>query len=521
MTADVTIVGGGPNGLLLACELQLAGVRPVLLERLHARSEAPRANGLVGRVVQVLELRGLYERLAGRAGPAQPLPFYQFSGLPLDLRDLRENPLHVLQVPQARIEEVLEERARELGVEIRRGHELIALHQDDDGVALDTRGPQGAHRMRTRYLVGADGGHSTVRKQAGIAFPGTTDDSFASRAGHAVIPDTPLDPATGELALPELGMRLRPYAHNRLPNGVLTFAVMPPGSGVHLVATFEWDQLPVDDSTPMTFDELRASVRRVLGADLPMSPPTTPGPHLLRRLTGINSRQADAYRADRVLLLGDAAHVHSAVGGPGLNLGMQDAINLGWKLAAQIHGWAPSGLLDTYESERAPLSQRVLMHTRAQMALMRPGGDITATRDLLAELLGDKNNRARIAALLAGTDVQYDMGYDNGHPLVGRWLPDLRSHLTSSWTQIAERLRAARPVLVDLTANTTMAEAANGWTDRVDMISAPSADRSLPASAILVRPDGYLAWATDDDTSGQSTRHHLHKALTTWFGAAS
>ncbi|WP_405597832.1 MULTISPECIES: FAD-dependent monooxygenase [unclassified Streptomyces] len=520
MTTDVTIVGGGPNGLLLACELRLAGVRPLLLERLHTRSATPRANGLVGRVVQALELRGLYEPLTGRSGPAEPLPFYQFSGLPLDLRDLRDNPLHALQVPQARIEQVLEERARQLGVEIRRGHELTALHQDDDAVTLDIRAPQGAYRIRTRYLVGADGGHSTVRKQAGIVFPGITDDSFVSRAGQAIIPDALLDPATGELDLPEPGMRLRPYTHNRLPGGVLTFAMMQPGSGIHLVATFEWDQPPADDSTPMTFDELRASARRVLGTDLPMSPPSTPGPHLLRRLTGTNSRQADTYRAGRVLLLGDAAHVHSAVGGPGLNLGMQDAINLGWKLAAQIHGWAPPELLDTYHSERAPVSRRVLMQTRAQMALMRPAADITAARDLLVELLDDPRNRARIAALLSGTDIRYDMGHDTTHPLTGRWLPDLRTHITDGWTQIAERLRAARPVLVDLTGNAATAQAARAWTDRVDVITARSANRSLPASAILVRPDGYLAWATDD-TAGQSMRHHLHAALTTWFGAAT
>ncbi|MFB8271266.1 FAD-dependent monooxygenase [Streptomyces sp. NPDC055955] len=520
MTADVTIVGGGPNGLLLACELRLAGVRPLLLERLHARSEAPRANGLVGRVVQALELRGLYEPLTGRSGPAQPLPFYQFSGLPLDLRDLRDNPLYALQVPQAHIEQVLEERARELGVEIRRGHELTALHQDDDAVTLDIRAPQGAYRTRTRYLVGADGGHSTVRKQTGIAFPGTTDDSFASRAGHVTIPDALLDPATGELNLPELDLHLRPYAHNRLPNGVLSFAMMQPGSGTHLVATFEWDQPPVDDSTPMTFDELRAGVRRVLGTDLPMSPPTTPGPHLLRRLTGINSRHADAYRAGRVLLLGDAAHVHSAVGGPGLNLGMQDAINLGWKLAAQIHGWAPPTLLDTYQSERAPVSRRVLMQTRAQMALMRPAADITATRDLLAELLDDPHNRARIAALLSGADIQYAMGHNAGHELAGRWLPDLREHVDEGWARITERLRAARPVLVDLTGHSATAEAVDGWRDRVDVITARAADRHLSASAVLVRPDGYLAWATDD-RPGESMHHDMHKALASWFGAAA
>ncbi len=521
MSADVVIIGGGPNGLLLACELRLAGVHPLVLERLPERNTAAKANGLVGRVVQALELRGLYGRLADRVGPSQPLPFYQFSGLPLDLRDLPGNPLHVLQVPQTRIEQVLEERARELGIEIRRGHELIALDQSDDAVTLDVQGPQGVYRTWTRYLVGADGGHSMVRKQAGIAFPGTTDDSFASRAGHAVIPDALLDSATGELNLPGLGMCPRPYAHNRLPGGVFTFAMMPPGSGVHLVAVFEWGRPPADDRTPMTFDELQASVRRVLGTELPMSPPAGSGPHLLRRLTGINSRQADTYRAGRVLLLGDAAHVHSAVGGPGLNLGMQDAINLSWKLAAEVQGWAPPGLLDTYETERAPASRRVLMQTRAQMALMRPGDDVTAARELIAELLDDQGNRGRIAALLAGTDVQYDMGREAGHPLTGRWLPDLQLDITHGRAQIAERLRAARPVLVDLTGDSTVTEAANGWTDRIDIVTAHSAEPSPLASAILIRPDGYVAWAAAANPSDQSMRHGLHEALATWFGTAN
>ncbi|MFC9295013.1 FAD-dependent monooxygenase [Streptomyces sp. NPDC057011] len=520
MTADVVIVGGGPNGLLLACELRLAGVRPLVLERLPARSALSKANGLVGRVVQALELRGLYARLADRVGPPEPSPFYQFSGIPLDLRGLHGNPMHVLQVPQVRIEQVLEERARELGVEIRRGHEVTALDQDDETVTLDVHGPEGAYRMRTRYLVGADGGHSLVRKQAGIAFPGTTDESFVSRAGHAVIPDALLAPGTGELDLPGLGMRLRAYAHNRLPAGVFTFAMMPPGSGVHLVAVFEWDRPPVDENTPMTFDELQDSVRRVLGTDLPIHLPATPGPHLLRRVTGINSRQAETYRAGRVLLLGDAAHVHSAVGGPGLNLGMLDAMNLGWKLAAEVRGWASPGLLDTYETERAPAGRRVLMQTRAQMALMRPGDDITATRDLIAELLDDESNRRRIAALLAGTDAGHDMGHDAWHPLVGQWLPDLQAHIAVDRTPITERLRAARPVLVDYSEDSAIAATAAGWKDRVDIVAVQPGDASLPTSALLIRPDGYIAWAAADSAREQSANHGLREALTTWFGVA-
>lgn len=520
MTADVVIAGGGPNGLLLACELRLAGVRPLVLERLPGRSALSKANGLVGRVVRTLEVRGLYERLADHAGPPEPLPFYQFSGIPLDLRGLRDNPMHMIQVPQTRVEQVLEERARELGVEIRRGHGLTALRQDEDAVTLDIRGPEGAYRMRTRYLVGADGGHSLVRKQAGIAFPGTTDETFVSRAGHAVVPDASLTPGTGELDLPGLGARLRPYAHNRLPGGVFSFAAMPSHPGAHLVAVFEWDRPPVDEGTPMTFGELQESVRRVLGADLPMNPPATPGPHLLRRVAGINSRQAETYRAGRVLLLGDAAHVHSAVGGAGLNLGMEDAVNLGWKLAAQVQGWAPADLLDTYETERAPAGRRVLMQTRAQMALMRPGEDITATRELIAELLGDESSRGHVAALLGGTDVGYDMGEYASHPLVGQWLPGLPAYLAGDRTPIAGRLRAARPVLADFTGDSVVAGIAEGWKDRVDIVAAQPGDQPLPAAAVLVRPDGYIAWAASVGSHERPAHHGLREALSTWFGAA-
>jgi 2-polyprenyl-6-methoxyphenol hydroxylase-like FAD-dependent oxidoreductase len=523
MTFDVVIVGGGPNGLLLGCELSLAGVHAVVLERLPERSPVPKANGLVGRVVQALDYRGLYERLAGHDGPPEPMPFYQFSGLPLDLRGLDANPMYALQIPQTRIEQVLEERARDLGVEIRRGHELTALEQDEDAVTIEVHGPEGDHRLRTQYLVGADGGHSLVRKLAGIAFPGITDETFVSRIGHAVLPDSVLAPGTGELHVPGTGLCLRPYAHNRLPGGVFTFAMMQPQSGAHLVAVFEWDRPPVADSTPMTFEELREGVRRVLGADLPISQPSTPGPHLLRRLTGINSRQADSYRAGRVLLLGDAAHVHSAVGGPGLNLGMQDAINLGWKLAAEVRGWAPSGLLDTYESERAPASRRVLMQTRAQMALMRPGEDITATRELLSELLDDDGNRRRIADLMAGTDIRYDMGDDASppHPLVGRWVPDFHLGPGGGPTRIARLMRPARPLLLNFSADPTVAHAAKGWQDRVDVIAVQPMRQPAPAAALLIRPDGYVAWAEHLHQAEQPVRHGLHEALTTWFGAAN
>lgn len=521
-TAEVVIAGGGPNGLLLACELRLAGVRPVVLERLPARGAASRANGLVGQVVRMLDLRGLYERLAGRAGPPEATPFFQFGGIPLDLRALDPNPLHTLLVPQARIEQVLEERARELGVEIRRGHELTAHDQgavrgadqgadgDGAGVTLDVRAPDGPYRMRARYLVGADGGHSLVRKQAGIGFPGTTDDTFSSLTGHAVVPPGLLRAGTGELTLPG-APPLRPYTQNRLPGGVFTFAEMPPGSGVHLVSVMEWHRPPSgagDNTAPaVTFGELTAGVRRVLGTGLALTPPTTEGPHRLSRLTGVSSRQAVTYRAGRVLLLGDAAHVHSAVGGPGLNLGLQDAVNLGWKLAAEVRGVAPRGLLDTYETERAPVSRRVLMQTRAQMALMRPGEDITAARELLTELFDDLGNRRRIATLMAGPETAY-----------GPWFPDTRPS-GAAWPAVAERLRAGRAVLLDLGGHSAVADIAAALPDRVDLVTGRPEERpSAAGSAVLIRPDGYVAWSAP---AAGPPHEGLREALADWFGTAT
>jgi 2-polyprenyl-6-methoxyphenol hydroxylase-like FAD-dependent oxidoreductase len=484
MTADVVISGGGPNGLLLACELRLGGVHPVVLEKLPERSTVPRANGLVGRVLEALDHRGLYEPLAGRPGPPDPTPFFTFGGLQLDLRALDPNPLHTLLVPQARIEQVLEERALELGVEIRRGHELTALRQDADAVTLDVSGPEGGYRLSARHLVGADGGHSLVRKQTGIGFPGITDDRVTSRAAHAVVPEALL----AELA----GRGLPPFFHNRLPGGSFTYAQMPHLPGVHIVSVTERDHPPVPDGTPMTLGELRDAAHRVLGTDLALAlgepPASDAGPPMLRRTTGVNSRQADTYHSGRVLLLGDAAHVHSAMGGPGLNLGLQDALNLGWKLAAELNGWAPPGLVDTYESERAPVSRRVLMHTRAQSALVAPGDNVTALRELFTELLGDTGTLRRIAALMAGTDVPY-----------GRWL---------STAPVPGLLWRARPALLTSTGDGRAAAVAAGWKDRVDLVPVP---RGPGPVAVLVRPDGYVAYEGDASDG-------LREALTRWFG---
>jgi len=286
--------------------------------------------------------------------------------------------------------------------------------------------------------------------------------------------------------------------HHRTERGLFVYGQLPGRPPV--VSTGEWD-VPPDG--PMTFDELQESVDRVLGVHLPLTPPEGDGPFLLRRLTGGNSRLADRFRAGRVLLVGDAAHVHSAMGGPGLNLGLQDAVNLGWKLAAELQGWAPDGLLDSYESERRPVGQRVVMQTQAQSALIAPGNDVTRLRELFGELLTDPQNVQRIADLISGADIRY---HDGPHPLIGRWAPDL---MIGS-VRLAELMRTGRPLLVDLTADGSFAAAVG--TDRVEVVTG-SGESPI---AMLIRPDGYVAWAADHD--GVVEQEGLRTALARWFG---
>ncbi|WP_182908794.1 FAD-dependent monooxygenase [Microbispora sp. H13382] len=511
MTEDVVIAGAGPNGLMLACELRLAGVRPIVLERLRGRTEENRANGLVGQVVRALDRRGLYERLSGSAEPPRPSPAFVFGAMPLDLSRLDDNPMYGLPVPQRRIEQALEERARELGVEIRRGHELTGLSQDADGVTTEIAGPEGGYRLRTRYLVGADGGHSVTRKLCGIGFPGVTRDDSVSRGAHVTVPAELIDPVTGGLNVPGYGP-IPPFMHHRTDDGLFVYAPFPTGT---LVNTTEWHQDGGDQ--PMSLDELRQSIRRVLGADLPFGPPEGEGPHQLRRLTGGNTRLAERFRDNRVLLLGDAAHVHSAIGGPGLNLGLQDAINLGWKLAAEIHGWAPPGLLDSYETERRRAAERVVMHTQAQSALIAPGPEVTALRALFGELLRDERTVKHIADMMSGADIRYDL--DGTHPLIGRPAPDLVLETETGSVRLAELTRTARPLLLDLTPGAALAGALHGRHDRVDLVTAKPSREGLP-TALLLRPDCYVAWASDSPNPDVKELDTLRAALASAFGPA-
>lgn len=498
---DVVISGAGPNGLMVACELALAGVRPVVLDRLPGPSDEPKANGLVGQVIRQLDMRDLYHLFGGDDGPPKPAYGWMFAGISLSFLGLDDNPMYSMLLPQPRLVRLLEKRARDLGVDVRWGHELTAFDAGDDDVSVTVRSGEQTYVLDAGYLVGADGGRSTVRKNLGVGFPGHTS-GIVSRLAHVYLPEELLVPGSG-YEIPGFGL-LR-FGHNRFDNGaVIVFPLEPDRP---LLGTIEYGWTVGSAEGPLTLEELRGSLRRILGVDVALETPRKPGVHALRRLDGINSRQAERYLVGRVVLLGDAAHVHSPMGGPGLNLGMQDAVNLGWKLAAVVNGTAPAGLLDTYESERYEVGERVMMHSQAQLALAAPGPEVKALRALFEELTRKREVAEHLAGLLAGSDVRYDVVDD--HPLSGFMVPD---YVLEDGRRVAELLREARPVLVSGSGDSV--DVAAAWSDRVDLVTAAVTDGP---GALLIRPDGYVAWAAD--TFGPGEADLLRAALTRWFGA--
>ncbi|MFB7948525.1 FAD-dependent monooxygenase [Kitasatospora phosalacinea] len=510
MDTEVIVVGAGPTGLMLACELRLAGARPLVLERQPERRDTPKAGGLGGQILELLRHRGLSERFAAACTGPAPAPRFPFGGIHLDLTGLADPPLRALHLPQQRLEELLEQRADELGAEVRRGHRVTGIRQDATAVTAEVLGPDGPYRVSARHLVGCDGARSHVREQAGIAFPGTAYPEV-NRLAQVTLPDTVTVLDGGDLDVPGLGTVRAGFT--RTERGLLGVGASP-GSPVVSLYTTEEEGTEYDDDTPMTVAELQDSLRRVLGAEIPVREAVR-----LSRFT-FKARHAEQYRNGRILLAGDAAHLFPATG-VAISAGMLDAVDLAWKLAADLHGRAPDGLLDSYQDERRTANARTMLHTQAQVALRR-GTDpaAEALREVLQELLTDEQPLRRTAALVAGADLRHPLPGPSGHhPLAGSFLP---ADASAGFDPL---LPTARPVLLDLADRADLRRAAAGWRSRVDLRTADAdtaggrTDGGRTADAVLVRPDGYVAWAAAVGEPAERAAPALRAALAHWFGA--
>jgi 2-polyprenyl-6-methoxyphenol hydroxylase-like FAD-dependent oxidoreductase len=514
---DVVIVGGGPNGLMLAGELGLAGIRAVVLDPMPGPNPLRRANGIIGQGVRILDHRGLYGLLADTDQPPQLNPRAMFAAFPLDATLVPDSQIFLLPVQQPRLVEVLADRAREHDADIRWGHSLTGFDQRDDGVTVHVAGPDGDYELTAGYLVGADGGTSMTRKLAGIDFPGMSSYDATVRMGFDVLPPLEwIDPVSGGLDIPGYG-RVPPLRFYRAERGVFAYGAL---GGRAAVLVFELDSSAREDrrdddvdGSPMSLGELEAAAKRVLGTDMPLRPAVPDAPLDVRRFCGINSRIASRYRVGRVILVGDAAHVHSPMGGPGLNLGLQDAVNLGWKLAAVVSGRVDAALLDTYETERRRAAERVIMHSRAQLALVRPGPEVTALRELFSELVTDSDVARRLSNLISGAENRYITGA-SAHPLAGYWVPDFAVADAGGTRRVAEFARSGRPLLVDLTDGGIVATALADVAARLTVaVGRPVGE--VAATALLVRPDGYVAWAS---SAAAPDPAEVRDTLARWFG---
>ena len=478
----VVIAGGGPTGLMLAAELALARVDVAIVERRASQDLASsRAGGLHARSIEVLDQRGIADRFLSQGQVAQ---IAGFSMIPLDISDFPTRHNYGLALKQGPIERTLAAWVDELKVPIYRGQEVTGFAQDDTGVDVEL---SSGRSLRAKYLVGCDGGRSLIRKKAGIEFPGWD--------------------ASSSYLIAEVEMAEEPaWGIRRGEKGIHAFRKLDDGKGAGVVLI----EQHVRQGGEPTLSDLREALIAVYGTD-----------YGLRRATYISrftdmARQAASYRDRRVLLAGDAAHVHTPMGGQGLNTGVQDAVNLGWKLAQVIHGTSSESLLDTYHAERHPVGARVLKLTMATTALSRGDDRTEALRETMADLLKRDEPRKRYAAMMAGLDIHYDLG--EGHPLLGRRVPDLDVITESGPRRVFSLLRDARPVVLNLGEPGAFDIAP--WADRVRLIDARYAgvwelpvfgEVSAP-SAVLIRPDGHVAWA------GGGTDHGLRDALTTWFG---
>jgi 3-(3-hydroxy-phenyl)propionate hydroxylase len=479
----VVIAGGGPTGLMLAGELSLAGVDVAIVERRAGQDlTGSRAGGLHARTIEVLDQRGIADRFLSEGKVAQVA---SFAWTPLDISDFPTRHSYGLGLWQRHIERILAGWVEELKVPTYRGRDVTGFTQDDAGVDVEiSDGPP----LRAKYLVGCDGGRSLIRKAAGIEFSGW-DPAMSWLIAEVEVADPP-----------EWGLR-------RDALGIHSFSRLENGGPVRVLVT----EQHLGSSSEPTLRELSEALVAVFGTDYGVHSPTS-----ISRFTDM-ARQAAAYRERRVLLAGDAAHVHHPVGGQGLNIGVQDAVNLGWKLAQVVKQTSPESLLDTYQAERHPVAARVLRNTLASVALLRRTDDRSkALAETLSELLGMEEPRKRFAAMMSGLGIRYDLG--EGHPLLGRRMPDLDLITGSGPLRVFTLLYDARPVLINLGDPGRFDIAP--WADRVRSIDAAYAGPwELPAigvvtapTAVLVRPDGYVAWVGDQSPAG------LADALTTWFG---
>ncbi|MER8867355.1 FAD-dependent monooxygenase [Mesorhizobium sp. M0751] len=489
----VVIAGGGPTGLTLAGELALAGIDVAIVERRPNQELAgSRAGGLSSRTLEVFDQRGIADRFLAEGQIAQVTGF---AAMRLDISDFPTRHNYGLALRQKHIERILAGWVSELAVPIYRGRELTCFVQDDAGVTIELS--DGAS-LRASYLVGCDGGRSLVRKAAAIEFRGwdATTSSILAQAEMAEEP--PLGIHRTALGIHAFGRE-----EYEIRDGKVVFADKGP---IGVMVT----EKNVGATTEPTLRDLRKALVAACGTDYGIHSPTW-----ISRFTDM-SRQAAAYRKGRVLLAGDAAHVHSPVGGQGLNTCVQDAVNLGWKLAQVVKGTSPEGLLDTYHIERHPIAARVLRTTMAQVALQRTDDRTEALREIVSELLGMEEPRKRIAAEMSGLGIHYDLG--QGHPLVGRRMPDLDLATPDGPMRVFALLQNARPVLLNLGAPGSFD--IKPWSDRIKLVYAKCDDPwELPALglvsapiAVLIRPDGYVAWV------GDGTQDGLQDAMNTWFG---